>query len=75
MPFSPGKKTRLLDAEPDRSNIYLIFPFSRWAKLVNRNIELLNVSHKRSLSQSVSAFSFIPFIFMTIDMSSSSGIE
>ena len=38
-------------------------------------MKLLNVSHKRSLSQSMSAFSCIPFIFMTIDMSSSSKIE
>ena len=58
MPFSSDQRTRLLDAELDRSIIYLIFSFSRWAKLVNRNMKLLYVSHKRSLSQSMSAFSF-----------------
>ena len=38
-------------------------------------MKLHNVSHNRSLSQSMSAVSCIPFIFMTIDMSSSSRIE
>ena len=56
MPFSSGQRTRLLDADLDRSIIYLIFSFS--AKLVNRNMKLLNISHKTSLSQSMSAFSF-----------------
>ena len=36
---------------------------------------LHNVSHKRLLSQSMSAVSCIPSIFMTINMSSSSRIE
>ena len=36
---------------------------------------LHNVSHKRSLSQSMSAASCIPSIFMTIDKSSSSRIK
>ena len=38
-------------------------------------MKLHNVSHNRSLSQSMSAVSCIPSIFMTIDMSSSSRIE
>ena len=38
-------------------------------------MKLHNVSHKRSLSQSVSAFSFISFTLMTIDVSCSSKIE
>ena len=42
---------------------------------INRNMKLHNVSHNRSLSQNMSAVSCIPFIFMTIDMSSSSRIE
>ena len=62
MPFSSGQRTRLLDAELDRSIIYLIFSFSRWAKLVNRNMKLLNVSHKRSLSQSI----FLLFLWQSI---------
>ena len=36
---------------------------------------LLNVSHKRSLSQSMSAVSCIPSIFMTIDVSNSSRVK
>ena len=42
---------------------------------INRNLKLHNVSYQRSLSQTVSAFSCIPFILLTIDMSSSSRIE
>ena len=38
-------------------------------------MKLRNVSHKRSLSQSVSAFSCISFTLMTIDVSCSSKIE
>ena len=38
-------------------------------------MKLPNVSRNRSLSQNMSAVSCIPFIFMTIDMSSSSRIE
>ena len=38
-------------------------------------MKLHNVSHKRSLSQSVSAFSCISFTLMTIDVSCSSKIE
>ena len=38
-------------------------------------MKLHNVSHKRSLSQSVSAFSCISFTLMTIDVSCSSRIE
>ena len=38
-------------------------------------MKLHNVSHKRSLSQSVSAFSCIYFTLMTIDVSCSSRIE
>ena len=75
MPFSPDHETRLLDIEFDRSKICFIIFSSRWTKLVNRNMKLQNVSHNRSLSQIMSAFSCIPFIFMTIDMSSSSRIE
>ena len=75
MPFSPDLETRLLDVEFDRSKIWFITFFSRWTKLVSRNMKLPNVSHNRSLSQNMSAVSCIPFIFMTIDMSSSSRIE
>ena len=75
MPFSSGHETRLLDAEFDRNKIYFIISFLKWTKLLNRNIKLRNVSHKRSLSQSMSAVSCIPSIFMTVDMSSSSRIE
>ena len=75
MPFSPDHETRLLDVEFDRSKICFIIFFSRWTKLVNRNMKLHNVSHNRSLSQNMSAVSCIPFIFMIIDMSSSSRIE
>ena len=75
MPFPSGHETRLLDAEFDRNKIYFIISFLKWTKLLNRNIKLRNVSHKRSLSQSMSAVSCIPSIFMTVDMSSSSRIE
>ena len=75
MPFSSGHETRLLDAEFDRNKIYFIISFLKWTKLLNRNIKLRNVSHKRSLSQSMSAVSCILSIFMTVDMSSSSRIE
>ena len=75
MPFSPGHETRLLDAEFDRNKLYFIISVLKWTKLLNRNIKLQNVSHKRSLSQSISAVSCIPSIFMTVDMSSSSRIE
>ena len=61
--------------EFDRSEICFIFSLSRWTKLVNRNMILLNVSHKRSLSQSMSAVSCIPSIFMTIDVSNSSRVK
>ena len=44
-------------------------------QLINRNMKLHNVSYQRSLSQTMSAFSCIPFILLTIDMSSSSRIE
>ena len=71
MPFSPDHETRLLDIEFDRSKICSIIFYSRWTKLVNRNMKLHNVSHNRSFSQIMSAFSCIPFIFMTIDMSNS----
>ena len=43
-------------------------------QLINRNMKLHNVSYPRSLS-TMSAFSCIPFILLTIDMSSSSRIE
>ena len=72
---SPGHETRLLDAESDRSKIFFITSFSRWTNLVKRNMKLHNVRHKRSLSQTMWVFSCIPFIFMTIYMSSSSRIE
>ena len=61
--------------EFDRSEICFIFSLSRWTKLVNRNMILLNVSHKRSLSQNMSAVSCIPSIFMTIDVSNSSRVK
>ena len=43
--------------------------------MVNRNMKLHSVSHKRSLSQSVSAFSPISFTLMTIDVSRNSRIK
>ena len=61
--------------EFDRSEICFIFSLLRWTKLVNRNMILLNVSLKRSLSQSMSAVSCIPSIFMTIDVSNSSRVK
>ena len=54
----------------------MLRPESSDAKqLINRNMKLHNVSYQRSLSQTMSAFSCIPFILLTIDMSSSSRIE
>ena len=75
MSFSTVHEKKLLDAEFDRSKTCFIISFSKWTKLVNRNMKLHNVSHKRSLSQSVSAFSCIYFTLMTIDVSCSSRIE
>ena len=75
MSFSTAHETKLLDAEFNRSKTCFIISFSKWTKLVNRNMKLHNVSHKRSLSQSVSAFSCIYFPLMTIDVSCSSRIE
>ena len=75
MSFSTAHETKLLDAEFNRSKTCFIISFSKWTKLVNRNMKLHNVSHKRSLSQSVSAFSCISFTLMTIDVSCSSKIE
>ena len=43
--------------------------------MVNRDMKLHSVSHKRSLSQSVSAFSPISFTLMTIDVSRNSRIK
>ena len=75
MSFSTAHETKLLDAEFNRSKTCFIISFSKWTKLVNRNMKLHNVSHKRSLSQSVSAFSCISFTLMSIDVSCSSKIE
>ena len=75
MSFSTAHETKLLDAEFNRSKTCFIISFSKWTKLVNRNMKLHNVSHKRSLSHSVSAFSCIYFTLMTIDVSCSSRIE
>ena len=61
--------------EFDRSEICFIFSLSRWTKLVNRNMILLNVSHKILLSQSMSAVSCIPSIFITNDLSNSSRVK
>ena len=66
MSFSTAHETKLLDAEFNRSKTCFIISFSKWTKLVKRNMKLHNVSHKRSLSQSVSAFSCIYFTLMTI---------
>ena len=74
MPFPSGHETRL-DTEFDRSKSCFIISFAWWTKLVNRNMILHNVSHKRSHSQSMRAASCIPSIFMTIDKSSSSRIK
>ena len=75
MSFSTAHETKLLDAEFDRSKTCFIISFSKWTKLVNRNMKLHNVSHKRSLTQSLSAFSCIYFTLMTIDVPCSSRIE
>ena len=75
MSFSTVHETMLLDAEFDRSKTCFIISFSKWTKLVNRNMKLHNVSHKRSLSESLSAFSCIYFTLMTIDVPCSSRIE
>ena len=75
MSFSTVHEMKLLDAEFDRSKTCFIISFSKWTKLVNRNMKLHNVSHKRSLSQSVSAFYCIYFTLMTIDVPCSSRIE
>ena len=64
--FSPGHETRLLHVEFDRSKICIIF-FSRWTKLVSINMKLRNVSHNRSLSQSMSAVpAFLLFLWQSI---------
>ena len=39
MPFSPGKETKLLDAEFDRSKICFTISLLRWTNLVNRNMK------------------------------------
>ena len=75
MSFSTAHETKLLDAEFNRSKTCFIISFSKWTKLLNRNMKLHSVSHKRSLSQSVLAFSCISFTLMTIDVSCSSRIE
>ena len=75
MSFSTAHETKWLDAEFNRSKTCFIISFSKWTKLVNRNMKLHSVSDKRSLSQSVSAFSCISFTLMTIDVSCSSRIE
>ena len=69
LPFSPGYETRLRV----RSVYYFLSEAN--VKLVGRNMKLHKVSHERTLSQSMSILSCIPFILMTIDMSSSSRIE
>ena len=74
VPTSLGHETRL-NTELNRSKICFIISFSRWTKLVNRSIILHTVSHKRSLSQSMSAGSYIPSIPRTINMSSSSRVK
>ena len=51
------------------------FLFEANVKLVRRNMKLHKVSHEGTLSQSMSTLSCIPFILMTIDMSSSLRIE
>ena len=51
------------------------FLFEANVKLVSRNMKLHKVNHEGTLSQSMSTLSCIPFILMTIDMSSSSRIE
>ena len=75
MSFSTAHETKFLDAEFNRSKTCFIISFWKWTKLVNRNMKLHNVSHKRSLSQSVSAFSGISFTLMSINVSWSSKIE
>ena len=64
MPFSSCPETRL-DTEFDRSKSCSIISFAWWTKLVNGNIILHNVSHKRSLSQSMSA-AYLPFLWQSI---------
>ena len=64
MPFSSCPETRL-DTEFDRSKSCFIISFAWWTKLVNGNMILPNVSHKRSLSQSMSA-AYLPFLWQSI---------
>ena len=64
MPFSSCPETRL-DTEFDRSKSCFIISFAWWTKLLNGNIILHNVSHKRSLSQSMSA-AYLPFLWQSI---------
>ena len=64
MPFSSCPETRL-DTEFDRRKSCFIISFAWWTKLVNGNMILHNVSHKRSLSQSMSA-AYLPFLWQSI---------
>ena len=64
MPFSSCPETRL-DTEFDRGKSCFIISFTWWTKLVNGNMILHNVSHKRSLSQSMSA-AYLPFLWQSI---------
>ena len=64
MPFSSCPETRL-DTEFDISKSCFIISFAWWTKLVNGNMILHNVSHKRSLSQSMSA-AYLPFLWQSI---------
>ena len=64
MPFWSCPETRL-DTEFDTSKSCFIISFAWWTKLVNGNIILHNVSHKRSLSQSMSA-AYLPFLWQSI---------
>ena len=64
MPFSSCPETRL-DTEFDRGKSCFIISFTWWTKLVNGNMILHNVSHKRSLSQSMSA-AYLPILWQSI---------
>ena len=70
------KRTRLTQKYEVQYTGYMPRSESSDAKQpINRNMKLHNVSYQRSLSQTMSAFSCIHFILLTIDMSSSSRME
>ena len=75
LPFRQAMKQGYWILNPIEVKSVYYFLFEANVKLVGRNMKLHKVSHERTLSQSMSTLSCIPFVFMTIDMSSSSRIE